>query len=383
MINVMQAFKLPNELKQSGEVGIEVEAEGQNLPRQRVKGWRCIEDGSLRGESREYVLEQPVPRANVLGFLEILKAAYAREGTIIQDSFRTSVHVHVNVQEMPIVQWYNYITLYLVFEEMLTEFCGPTRVGNLFCLRAQDAEYMLDMLQQSAVRKEWHRLVHDNLRYAALNIKATGTYGSLEFRSMRGTEDIHLINNWVNILLSLKDAATRYKDPREIVEDMSLCGPNGFFNKNLGKYPFLYRNRHAQSILDGARRIQDLAYCVDWGTWEKGFSKNVFDPVGGARIRPDGVDELDVPHVEFEEAEVAVPREHRIQENANGGLQWIVNNNAPQPVQMNLDDLMAQFRNPNAPDIRNRPAPRGQEQHRRNPIPAPINPFEDGDQDND
>ena len=44
-----------------GEIGIEVEVEGRGLPN-AVTGWNVVPDGSLRGESAEYVLRQPVPR---------------------------------------------------------------------------------------------------------------------------------------------------------------------------------------------------------------------------------------------------------------------------------------------------------------------------------
>ncbi len=283
MINVMQAFSLNKELKQEGEVGIEVEAEGENLPTSRVKGWNCTEDNSLRGEAREYVLQKAAKRAEVPALLRTLEAAYEREGTILSNSFRTSVHVHINVQDMPILKWYNFITIYTVLEDILVEFCGQTRAGNLFCLRTKDAEYVLDALRLSALKRAWGPLHDDHLRYAGLNVKASATYGSLEFRTMRGTGDFDLIQTWVNILLALKDSCDMYGNPKEIVEDMSVQGPDGFFNKILGKYPFLYnRMRHAESILEGARRIQDLAYCVNWPVWEKGFSKNIFNPAGGA-----------------------------------------------------------------------------------------------------
>lgn len=45
---------------QEGSYGIEIEVEGVNLPAVANNVWTTTHDGSLRGESAEYVLKKPL-----------------------------------------------------------------------------------------------------------------------------------------------------------------------------------------------------------------------------------------------------------------------------------------------------------------------------------
>lgn len=62
MKTVMQWFGIREDFAAKGDVGIEIEVEGKNLPKHFEKYWRVEADGSLRGEDNaEYVLEKPSP----------------------------------------------------------------------------------------------------------------------------------------------------------------------------------------------------------------------------------------------------------------------------------------------------------------------------------
>ena len=56
----------------AGEVGIEIEMEGKNIHHGPIAGWNMHEDGSLRGDSIEFVLKKPQTRKNVNKKLEAL-----------------------------------------------------------------------------------------------------------------------------------------------------------------------------------------------------------------------------------------------------------------------------------------------------------------------
>lgn len=270
MKTVMQWFKLPIKYKTNGDVGIEIEVEGENLPYCEAF-WNNEEDGSLRGkESREYVLKKPLSLQGAREALNYLGAMYEANETKVDDSVRAGVHVHINVQQLNMVELYNFITLYLILEEPFVKFCGPTREGNLFCLRSIDAGFLLSQLQISAESKHFTNLVDDSLRYSSINVKALGTYGSLEFRAMRGTRDLDLIHKWAEVLLNLREVSKTYENPQKIIEEFSDGRAPGFLEKILGGNAHLFKfEKYEEAMYRGVRNAQDIAYCVGWSDYHE------------------------------------------------------------------------------------------------------------------
>jgi len=242
-----------------GEIGIEIEAEGVGLARIRVpRGWRLEGDGSLRDNGVEYVLRQPVRRERVFPKCKDLLRAIEQEGAEVEYTGRAGVHVHVNVQELTMTQTYNFICAYMIFEDILLDFCGDDRVGNLFCLRVRDAEALVDKLRE-ALQEDNFMLFNDNeYRYAGINITALGKYGSLEFRAMRSTVDPDVIDQWVKILCALKDWAIRFDNPVQIIEALSMVGPAALFREVFGPDSALKYDEGA--MYDGVRQAQYVAY---------------------------------------------------------------------------------------------------------------------------
>ena len=118
-----------------GDVGIEVEVEGNNLPH-IDEYWNVTHDGSLRGEALEYVFKRPLELSKAKEALDYLGHHLSKKNVSVLDSGRCGVHVHINCQKLSIVELYNFFTLNFILEDLLTAFCGESRVGNLFCLRA-------------------------------------------------------------------------------------------------------------------------------------------------------------------------------------------------------------------------------------------------------
>lgn len=242
------------------EVGVEIEMEGHKFPME-VPYWNAIPDGSLRGESIEYVFTNPQPRDKVGRVLETLEAMLKKAGTAINDSDRCGVHVHVNCQDLNTQQVLNFIILYLILEDILVRYCGEPREGNLFCLRAQDAEYLLQGLAQAQERGSLQKLQQDVFRYASVNVSAIGKYGSLEFRAMRTTADFSIIKNWVSILLAIKDTSLRYENPQDLVTGLSMRGASDFLRMVMGDlYELVQCPGQDKMLMDGARRAQEVAY---------------------------------------------------------------------------------------------------------------------------
>lgn len=278
MKTVMQWFGLAQRLKTDGDVGIEIEVEGERLPKLQ-KYWKNEHDGSLRGpENIEYVLERPMTLKDARVALKYLSVQYNQHDSDVHDSVRAGTHVHVNVQKLNIVELYNFMTIYLILEEVLVKGCGPTREGNLFCLRAGDADYLLNQLQYAAGHKDFRALYSDQLRYSSMNVKALGTYGSLEFRAMRGTRDLDAIYNWASLLVGLREFAKTFQNPEKIIEGFSEGQARGFLQEALGEQAEKYMYEGFERMLcDGMRRAQDVAYCVNWDNFTEVEKKLIGD----------------------------------------------------------------------------------------------------------
>ena len=294
-----------------GDLGVEIEVEGKRLPIYLdERYWRVDKDGSLKGESWEYVTPTPRSLSDIKEALDHLKVAYKNNLTVVSDTIRAGVHVHRNVQKLTSKQLFTFIISYFILEDVLVEWCGPSRVGNHFCLRSRDAEFVLFQLLKAIETKKLGGLNKTNIRYCSLNVCSLFKYGSIEFRAMRGTSDLDLIYTWAATIDELYNSCLKFSDPREVVLSVCSAGEAELIRTLL---PTTYKNfitnpNYKEAIRDGARRVQMLAFSVDWFSFDKP-SKNPFNEEenlalsnGGPPIEddppledfPDDVDEDDL-----------------------------------------------------------------------------------------
>jgi hypothetical protein len=267
-----------------GEVGIEIEVEGNKFPKPEghegtykavsmpgMKYWSYVHDGSLRGkDNAEYVLTKPIMFSQADEALGQLWAKLNAHGSVIDDSNRTSVHVHLNCQEFHINRLTAFMAMWYALEEPLTEFCGEHRVGNLFCLRAVDAPATISYLRRF-IKTSGEAQLPECLHYGGLNPQALMKYGSIEIRTLRGCNDPKTILDWVKILERLYTFSAEFPDPREVVALFSSGGPLSYFDTLLGDKAELVRQAINWSNEDisaamfrGIRFAQELCYARDW-----------------------------------------------------------------------------------------------------------------------
>lgn len=249
-----------------GEFGIEIEVEGGPFPEGSPTNWQRVEDHSLRNGGVEYVIRNPLREDNVRGALETLRDFLG--DTPLSFTYRTSVHVHVNVQDLTIKQWVNFLVAFTILEEALVDVVGPKRAGNKFCLRAVDADETLRQVRDNLRSGNITAGLGGDLKYASMNIVATLTHGTLEFRAMEGNLDVDRITQWVNVLSRIKDYARQADDPTAIVGEMSRWGPAMWAARVLPDNDLtrqLFARQDINDVLyDGVRVAQDLAFGTDW-----------------------------------------------------------------------------------------------------------------------
>ena len=258
-MKIIEEFRLE---ETAGEIGIEIEMEGENLPAAPA-GWFSTEDHSLRGESREYVLKKPCNRDAVPIMLGKLAQKLAAPNVLPNPSNRCGTHVHINCQQMQQEEALRFIALYIILEDLMVKYCGEDREGNLFCLRVRDAESLVANLTGVAAKKhDFRHILNHNTRYSSINLAALKKFGSIEFRSLRTPKDVAEIATWVDMLLRIRDSAlVDFRTIREMVEGISQQGEKAFLQAVMGDKAELLTCRNMNAILmAGVRRIQDLAY---------------------------------------------------------------------------------------------------------------------------
>jgi len=253
--------------RQDGDFGIEIECEGKDLAVPHADVWRTDDDGSLRGvfpHSRaEWVLARPLSLDNAIKAVDELSKFQIQHKAQLDFSFRTSVHVHMNVQNLTFNQYLNTIYTYLLLENVLVRYCGNDRIGNRFCLRMQDAEGLSELIMR--LFKEGPRGLgyfnEDAAKYASINIAATNNYGSLEFRAMQGNLQVPYISTWLKALYNLREFAKARHDPQDIHDFFVRTTPSEFMQAVLkDTYPFFSYEDEENDIRYAFSITLDLPY---------------------------------------------------------------------------------------------------------------------------
>lgn len=253
----------------AGEIGLEIEIEGGPFPEgEAPAGWRVHHDHSLRGGGVEYVLRQPIRADRVENSLTALDRFLANVNKVF--SYRTSVHVHVNIQQLTVRQWAAFIALFAILEEAVVDVIAPERAGNKFCLRFCDASYPIRFVADCIRSSRIQDMRAVDMKYASCNLTPLSTLGTLEFRAMRGNLDVGLLTDWVAFLVRLKEVASGIDDLRDFAARFSQAGPRMWLQETIG----LPDNQIVRGLLaldgledklyEGIRLAQDLCYCTDW-----------------------------------------------------------------------------------------------------------------------
>lgn len=260
-------FKLTGKKKpKAKDIGIEIEAEVGPKDMNPVdifvtiqdkegkpKYWGIKGDGSLRNGA-EYFSNGPIAIGKMDEAMEEFMT-YSKGCKFREDSIRTSVHYHVNVSDLTLNQILAVIVGWWFLETPVVNTQGPTRVGNLFCLRVSDAEHLVQDVLRSVEEDTTPLLGHtlgDNVKYAALNINAVSRFGSLEFRFNKGTVDPSEIDKWGRMLYTLVRSFAAMGTPSAVVE---------FYER-------------AQAVAFATRFLPTWLIKLFTGRWEQGIDSN-------------------------------------------------------------------------------------------------------------
>ena len=207
-------------------MGIEVEAEkvSPNLIAAVPPFWTSVTDNSLRNQGREFLSAPSDPEITRRSLVALM--ALFRDGKFGTPDFswRTSIHVHLNMREERIEQFLNFLVLYLLFEDSIFAFVGKDRRTSNFCIPIQETDMSYAISRMLIGKAQLGQGLYTLQKYSALNPRpilyndhagGLGTSenngkGTVEFRHLGGTYNLSQIIQWLNIILSLQAASRRY-----------------------------------------------------------------------------------------------------------------------------------------------------------------------------
>lgn len=185
-------------IESTRHVGIEVEVENLTLEANPKTGvWVNTTDGSLRNNGAEWITLPIEARFAPYALRELLADSLSKDCCF---SPRTSTHVHVNCQDLTIVQVQDILLLYGCLEPLYFQFTGRGRIKNIYCVPIMDTSMiaMASTQKLEATMNLWSK-------YTGFNILPLSDKGTIEWRHMHGTFDHEKLSVWIRLIVNLVD----------------------------------------------------------------------------------------------------------------------------------------------------------------------------------
>jgi len=192
-------------------VGVEIELEGVTADPSKFTLWNIVPDGSLRDGIE--LVSIPVWGTDISLALKEVESYFKSNKPYL--SFRTSVHVHINILDLTNEQLNKFIQLYILYEPALFRMhLEWDRYDNIFCIPARKSysiqegyATLFKDLKENSIRGNYV-----GYKYSSMNPNSIATLGTLEFRHMGGTDSVKKIDTWINTLMCLKKSAMSETD---------------------------------------------------------------------------------------------------------------------------------------------------------------------------
>jgi len=196
-------------------IGIEVEVENHSLlaePNEHL--WVRVGDGSLRNNGEEWITHPIKAQFAPAALYELFQVSLDQ---CCSFGPRTSVHVHINAQDMEPNQIKALTMLYCVFENVLFNFVGKNRNKNIFCVPISETGLMRELKRRSIANT-----VDSWAKYTGFNLQPLSSKGTVEFRHMHGSSDHVKLSQWVRIILRMFDYVTSKRFSEKQFETLCL-----------------------------------------------------------------------------------------------------------------------------------------------------------------
>jgi len=211
-------------------IGIEVEAEGLNPSWSRWISpvWNWSSDGSLKDAGAEFI-SKPLHTSNARDALVLLWACFqTMQSPPPYFRWRSSIHVHVNMQNRNHHHLLKFLLTYSIFEEDFFSFVGEDRKQSIFCVPLHSTRLDDAIFNSLSEELEVTLMAHAWDKYSALNLKPLFDKGTVEFRHMGGTNDLTKIVNWISLIVKL-DAFAAKIDNDALYDSITTLNTNSLY----------------------------------------------------------------------------------------------------------------------------------------------------------
>lgn len=218
-LNQVKGYKYPSIVVQNKTIpqdqlmGVELEIEEAN-EFQLVENMRSTEDGSLRNGGVEFITFPANYDSTYNQLQEFFTLNNPHEECY---SERTSIHVHMNVQDFTLPQLANVLLIYQTCEHLLYQFVGADRDKNIFCVPLSEC-YVARNAATVLANGDYNPVMRWQ-KYTGLNLAPVRSLGTVEFRHMPGNCNMELISTWLKLLVSIMQMAknSTYDDLLETI----------------------------------------------------------------------------------------------------------------------------------------------------------------------
>jgi len=271
--NSLKSFKYPFPTS-NNVLGMEIEIEncegvmGNGLDLFGV--WSAVTDGSLRNFGIEFI-SRAMPPADLIRAVALVLPYIHRSQLAAEFSWRTSIHVHVNVRDMEVEEFMKFLVLYLIFENSLFKFADDSRKESIFCTPLLSTDKPLEGIVTAwkACFMKKSNININNLRdfwdkYGAVGIFQIHRYGTLEFRHMPGTWDIPKLAGWICLLSQLYESARSLSSQHlmDTITKINTLSHYGAFREQVfGQYAKLLDvPQYEEDIAHGVLRLKEYLF---------------------------------------------------------------------------------------------------------------------------
>lgn len=174
---------------------------GETLPEYET-AWKVIYDGSV-GDGCEVVSPILSGRNGLEAVKGVIKAMN-KDGA--KADHRCGLHVHVDANDLHMVELLNVARRYAAFESTIDSFVKPSRRANEngYC---KSMEMVVDAMEKNFFSNDKNYLKTLGDRYFKLNLQAYLRHGTVEFRQLEGTTSWTKITNWIEFCVSFVEAS--------------------------------------------------------------------------------------------------------------------------------------------------------------------------------
>jgi len=214
--------------------------------------WGVTEDGSLRNSGREFI-SKPLPiDAAAQAFIRLYSGLVFSDHPEGRFSERTSIHVHVNCQNIEEEHVRNIVLMYALFEEYFFAMVDPHRRENIHCVPL--VETFLPTYYSNPLRRMHERWTAH--KYTALNIRPLNALGTIEFRHMHGHDDPLLLAQWLGTISNLFSCATK-RENQITAETINPANVSKWFDEVFKDSPSCMKLKNALPLMT-ANQLLDI-----------------------------------------------------------------------------------------------------------------------------